>query len=102
MITDYFKVRPGTPLFCSGILTGMSFYVPNPMYRDFEEDMNHGIFFMFLNIREDSQKNWISKVSNKIKQEIKSPMKKARKNNGSVKHDHRILVYLIFIRFFCI
>ena len=92
------KVRPGTPLFCSGILTGMSFYIPNPMYRDFEEDMNHGIFFMFLNIREDSQKNWISKVSNKIK----SPMKKARKNNGSVKHDHRILVYLIFIRFFCI
>ena len=68
------------------------------MYRDFEDDMNHGIFFMFLNIREDSQKNWISEVSNKIK----GQMKKARKTNGSVKHDHRILVYLIFIRFFCI
>ena len=68
------------------------------MYRDFEEDMNHGIFFMFLNIREDSQKNWISKVSNKIK----SPMKKAIKANGSVKHDHMIWIDLIFIRFFFI
>ena len=74
MIIDYFKVRPGTPLFCSGILTGMSFYIPNPIYGDFEEEMNHGIFFMFLNIRMDSQKNWISKVSNKIK----GPMKKAK------------------------
>ena len=98
MITDYFKVRPGTPLFCSGILTGMSFYIPNPMYRDFEEEMIHGIFFMFLNIRTDSQKNWISEVSNKIK----GQMNKARKTNGSAKHDHRIWVYLIFIRFFFI
>ena len=68
------------------------------MYGDFEEDMNHGIFFMFLNIREDSQKNWISKVSNKIK----GPIKKARKTNGSFKHDHRIWVYFSFIKFFFI
>ena len=68
------------------------------MYGDFEEDMNHGIFFMFLNIREDSQKNWISEVSNKIK----GPMKKARKTNGSVKHDQKIWVFLIFMIFFYI
>ena len=26
MIIDYFKVKPGTPLFCSGILTGMHIF----------------------------------------------------------------------------
>ena len=96
VIINFSKVRPGTPLFCFSTLTGMSFYIPNPINRHIEQGMNHGIFFTFLKIRMDSQRNWIYKTIIDLIENQRSLS--ARESKGSFIHDQWI--YLIIAMFF--
>ena len=81
---------PGQPLYCSGKLTGMSFEIPNPNL-----DLL-GYSRMFLNVRTDNQRNWISKKFNDLSKLGNSLP--PRENRGTFIHNQRIC--LIFIMFF--
>ena len=82
-------MKPGMPLYCSGILTGMSFDIQNPMI------MYHGTFFMFLNARMDAQRNWISKTIEDLSTQGSSL---PTRSNGSFVNDQ--IIYPILIVFF--
>ena len=86
-------MKPGMPLYCSGILTGMSFDIQNPMI------MYHGTFFMFLNARMDAQRNWISKTIEDLSRQG-SPLSTRQSigSNGSFVNDQ--IFYPILIVFF--
>ena len=86
------KIKPGMPLYCSGILTGMSFDIHNPMI------MYHGTFFMFLNVRMDAQRNWISKTIEDLSRQG-SPLstRQSIRSNGSFVNDQ--IIYPILIVF---
>ena len=59
-------------MYCSGgqnaILTGMSFDVSNPDIDPPEYARANRIFFMFLNVRTDNQRNWISNKFNALRE----------------------------------
>ena len=81
------------PLYCSGILTGMSFDIHNPM------TMYHGTFFMFLNARMDAQRNWISKTIEDLSTQGSSlPARQSIRSNGGFLNDQ--MIYPILIAFF--
>ena len=85
-------MKPGMPLYCSGILTGMSFDIQNPMKY-------HGTFFMFLNARMDAQRNWISKTIEDLStQGSPFPTRQRITSNGSFVNDQ--IIYPILIVFF--
>ena len=79
-------VKPGQPLYCSGILTGMSFDIQNP-------NLDSLGYSMFLNVRIGNQRNWIIEKVENLKE-----MGTLRESKGTLMHDQRI--YLIFIMFF--
>ena len=62
----------------------MSIEIPNPNFR------------MFLNVRTDNQRNWISKTFNGLSR-LRNYFP-PRENRGTFVHDQKI--YLIFIMFF--
>ena len=85
-------------MYCSGtqnaILTGMSFDVSNPDIDPPEYARANRIFFMFLNVRTDNQRNWISNKFNAL-----STLGNRRvESKGSFIHEQRI--YLIIMMFF--
>ena len=84
-------------MYCSGaqnaILTGMSFDVSNPDIDPPEYARAKRIFFMFLNVRRDNQRNWISNKFNAL-----STLGNRIESKGSFIHEQRI--HLIIIMFF--
>ena len=81
------------PLYCSGILSGMSFDVHNPMVK------YHGTFFMFLNIRFDAQRNWISKTIEDLSKHGSSlSTRQSIRSNGSFVDD-KIIYHILIVCF---
>ena len=78
-------VKPGQPLYCSGILTGMSFDIQNPNLDSFG-------YSMFLNLRMGNQRNWIIEKVENLK-----AMGTLRESKGTLINQR---IYLIFIMFF--
>ena len=69
--------------------------IPNPNLDPLVYTRNFGIFSMFLNVRLDNQRNWITEKIKDLKRKAYLPL---RESKGTSMHDQRI--YLILILFF--
>ena len=85
-------------MYCSGaqnaILTGMSFDVSNPDIDPPEYARAKRIFFMFLNVRRDNQRNWILNKFNAL-----GTLGNRVESKGKSVHEQRIHLIIIMLFF---